>query len=278
MANSNKTYPYPVLGNNDDVEGLFEYTVSPEIDQDEVVIVVDFSLRHPTLKQLLEDGATVFCVNVSCKKTLYKQSSQSSDGKFTIKVKAYHLRDRVDLVGYIVAAKDIDAYDPGGVHMDIDFGPLDIENGDILADGGKSWFIVDKYFDPLKSPVSSFIKIIVSGNDDGAYSVDFDGGVIKIRVPKAQYEDFGYANKHKDGALVHAPIVLPVLIEAIMRLNFESDDFEQSWAVKLRMMIESKNLDIELPFVTAQELLGLPIKRDMSAIKTLISRGDDNNE
>lgn len=268
MPNSLKSYPYPVLGNSEDITtGSFEFTIEPEIDQEEIDIAVNFSLSHPTLESLISNEEAVYSVDVVCKKTLYKQNIQSADNNFVIKISADQLRDTVYVSGYIIATSGIVGYDPEGVHRDLDFGPLDIDAGDILADGGKTKFSADKYFDPLKSPVSSFIKIIVGSAESSTYSVDYDDEIIKIRVPKLQYEDYSYANKHKKGALVHAPIVLPVLVEAIMIM----DNRENSWAEKLKMMVEKKGLDPETPFVAAQELLGLPIKRNMHAVRSIIS-------
>lgn len=270
MANSMRTYPYPVLGNSDDIDGEFGFSLVPEIDQDEVSIHVEFNLLHETISHLLSAEQVSYAIEVSCAKTLYKKTIKTNESSLTIRLSAHQLRDRVEVYGYIIAISDIVSYDPAGTHKDLDFGPVAIDTGDIVADGGKKWFIADKFFDPLKAPVSSFIKIIVGGSEDGAYFADFDGSIIKIRVPETQYSDYAYANKYKNGVLVHAPIVLPVLVEAIFKCDKEQFE-NNSWANKLRMILEAKNLSLEAPYVAAQELLGLPIKRSTTAIRSLIS-------
>ncbi len=278
-SNVFKTYPYPVLGNNDDISGIFQFDIQPEISGDEVEIKVELSLNHPDIENMLNNGYAKFSIYTACKRTLYKNSTQSNERSLSIKIPSTGLKDRVDVTGYIIATKDIADYRPSGVRADMDLGPVVIEAGDIIADGGVKWFIADKYFDPLKSPVSSFIKIMKSSAEDGSYSVDFDNQVITIKVPSTQFEDFEYVNMHKNGVLVHAPIVLPVLVEAIIKLN-EDDYADYSWAEKLRSMLDQKNLDQYMPFIVAQELLGLPIKRNVTAIKHIISDsgGDDDEQ
>jgi hypothetical protein len=276
-SNVFKTYPYPVLGNNDDISGVFQLDIEPEISGDEVEIKIELSLDHPDIEKMLNDGYAGFSVYVACKRTLYKNSTQTSERNLSIKIPSAGLRDRVDVTGYIIATKNIDDYRPCGVRADMDLGSVPIEAGDIIADAGVKWFIADKYFDPLKSPVSSFIKIMKSGTEDGTYTVDFDNHAITIKVPSTQFEYFEYVNTHKNGVLVHAPIVLPVLVEAIIKLN-EDDYADYSWAEKLRSMLDQKNLDQFRPFATSQELLGLPIKRNVAAIKHIISASGEDDE
>jgi hypothetical protein len=276
-SNVFKTYPYPVLGNNDDISGSFNLDIEPEISGDEVEIKVELSIDHLDIENMLRSGYAKFSIYVACKRTLYKYSTQTGERSFSIKIPSARLRDRVDVTGFIIATKDIDEYRPNGVRPDMDLGPVAIEAGDILSDGGVKWFIADKYFDPLKSPVSSFIKILESSTEDGSYSVDFDNHVITIKIPSTQFEDFEYVNMHKNGVLVHAPIVLPVLVEAIIKLD-DDDYVNYSWAEKLSSILDQKNLDQYTPFITAQELLGLPIKRYVLSTKSIISTtGEDDD-
>lgn len=276
-SNVYKIYPYPVLGNNDDIEGVFHYTIEPEISGDRVEISVEFKLNHPDLQNMINHGYATFSVDVSCKKTLYKKTSQSQNANISVSIPASSLKDRVDVEGYIIVTERIPKFRPQGIRLDMDLGAVSVEPGDIVADGGVKWFIADKYFDPLKSPVSSFIKIMKSNTEDGAYSVDFDNPVITIKVPEIQFNDFDYVNKHKDGVFIHASVVLPVLVEAILKLDDE-DYVTYSWADKLGSMITLKNFDRYVPFVAAQELLGLPVKRHADAVINIIKMNEDDNE
>lgn len=276
-SNVFKTYPYPVLGNSSDIEGLFEFSVEPEISGSEVEISIRITLNHPDLENMINSGYATFDIDVGCKKTLYKKSTQTNKKDSSVSIPADKLRDRVEVEAYIVSTKHIDQYRPGGIRLDMDLGPVAIEPGDIIADGGTKWFIADKYFDPLKSPISSFIKIMKSSTVDGSYSVDFDNPAITIKVPEVQFNDFEYINRHKDGVLVHSSIVLPVLVEAIIKLE-DNEYASYSWADKLQSMLASKNLDQYMPFIAAQELLGLPIKRNVDAVKSIINTSGDNDD
>lgn len=276
-SNVFKTYPYPVLGNNDDIEGLFEFSVEPEISGDEVEVNVALDIKHPDLEDMISNGYATISIDIGCKKTLFKASSQTDSNYLSVRIPATSLRDRVDIDCYIVSTHDVEEYRPSGIRLDMDLGPVSIESGDILADGGTKWFIADKYFDPLRSPVSSFIKIMRSNAEDGSYAADFNNPIITIKVPSTQFEDFEYANRHKDGVLIHSAVVLPVLVEAIINLG-DSEYSEYSWSIKLQSMIEAKNLDQYLPFIAAQELLGLPIKRNINAVRHIINSSGDDDE
>jgi len=72
MAASSKSYPFPVLGNEDDIKGLFKPSMRYTLEPNEVVIECEFELSNPTIEKLIAENKAGYFVQVECGNTFYR--------------------------------------------------------------------------------------------------------------------------------------------------------------------------------------------------------------
>ena len=274
MATS-KSYPFPVLGNEDDITGLFKPSLRYSLEPTSIVIDCEFQLSNPTIEELLAKNMAAYLVQVECGNTFYRRTFTTTEPKLTIEIEAGDLRDKVDVSFCICATSSIPDYSPDGIHPDLAGEPTFVEKGDVLADGGTGSFMADKDFDPLKAPVSSFMKIKEAEEKTGPMTIDYSGDQIVIRLSKDDYKNYAFSRKYAVSSL-HASLVLPALIDAIYVINNKSDDYDgQPWFTRIQQICRERDIDITDSLTAAQRLLGKPVERGLKEIRKLSS---DNGE
>lgn len=258
-----KSYPYPVLGSADDIEGVFNpsfhVTLSPEV----VLVEYSIDLRNETIETLLSQGIVVYAIQVECKSTFFRKTFTSSKNIGNFEIPSQRLREKVTVSFNICAVHSIPNYQPKGCHPDYSGLAFSIEKGDILADGGEGTFIAEKSFDPLSAPVSSFMKIQPASYSNGPMQVDAENDDIIIRLSKDDYDKF-LALKDIDTANLHASVVFPALVDVLHSMNTNKDSSIESysWYMRLTEICRVRKIDIEDELNAAQTLLGNPLERN----------------
>lgn len=275
MAATSKSYPFPVLGNEDDIKGLFKpvmrYTLEPNV----VVIECEFELSNPSIEKLIADENAAYFAQVECGNTFYRRTFVTHEPKLKIEIDAGDLRDRVDVSFCVCAVNDIPSYSPDGIHPDLAGEPTAVEKGDVLADGGTGSFMADKTFDPLKAPVSSFMKIKEANEKSAPMAIDYGGDQILIKLSKDDYNNYVYARKYAVSTL-HSSLVLPALVDALYVISKDDGTYEGSpWFSRIKQICRERDIDITDPLTAAQRMLGKPVERGLKEVKTLSS---DNGE
>lgn len=275
MAATSKSYPFPVLGNEDDIKGLFKpvmrYTLEPNV----VVIECEFELSNPSIEKLMADKNAAYFAQVECGNTFYRRTFITHEPKLKIEIGAGDLRDRVDVSFCVCAVNDIPSYSPEGIHPDLAGEPTAVEKGDVLADGGTGSFMADKTFDPLKAPVSSFMKIKEANEKSAPMVIDYGGDQILIKLSKDDYKNYVFARKYAVSTL-HSSLVLPALVDALYVISKDDGTYEGSpWFSRIKQICRERDIDITDPLTAAQRMLGKPVERGLKEVKTLSS---DNGE
>ena len=62
MKAKNISYPYPVLGNEDDVQGKFDVSFKHALRREEVILKVTFKLGSKTLEKLIKEQAAAYVI------------------------------------------------------------------------------------------------------------------------------------------------------------------------------------------------------------------------
>lgn len=266
MAATSKSYPFPVLGNEDDISGRFNPSLRYTLEPHTVVIESEFELSNPTIEKLVNEKKAAFFVQVECGNTFYRRTFTTYEPKIKIEIQAGDLRDRVDVSFCICATQDIEEYSPDGIHPDLAGEPTTVEAGDVLADGGTGSFLADKTFDPLKAPISSFMKI-KEGNDKSApMYIDYGDDQIIIKLSKDDYKKYKFARKYAVSTL-HSSLVLPALIDTIYTINRDQGLYQGSpWFNRVQQICRERSIDLNDPLLAAQLLLGKPIERGLQEI------------
>jgi len=276
MKVNTKSYPLPVLGNEDDLGGFFKIEFRYELGRDAVVLNPTFGLKNASIEELVKKDKASFVTEVECRSTFFRRSfsSKRQAEKFSIPARA--LRDRVAVGFYICADKDIREYLPSEPHPDYEGARFDVEAGDVLAVGGYCSFIAEKNFDPLRPPVSSFMSIIEGSQHEGPMIVDYDTEKITIVLSKADWKKYMEVRNQKLAeGILHSAVVFPVLVDAIHQVQSGNSEYEEkNWYAKVEVILEAKGLRDKEPFDVAQKILDNPASRGFEGIQALL---DVNN-
>lgn len=275
MSASAKSYPFPVLGNLDDIQGQFNPTLRYSLEPNLVIIESDFELINETIESLVKSGKATFLVQVECGSTFYRKTFTTQENRIRIEIEAGDVREKVDVSYSVVSLANIPDYNPVGIHPDLAGEPSEVEKGDVLADGGAGWFTADKTFDPLKAPVSSFMKIQEGNKKSGPMTIDYGDDQILIKLSKDDFENYKFARKYAI-PILHSSIVLPSLVDVIYTMNSKQSDYgDQPWFSRIQQICRERSINLDNPIDAAQQLLGQPIDRGLSEIQRIMDNEGD---
>lgn len=268
MSASIKSYPYPVLGNGDDVAGIFHVKPHFTLDVEQIRIEAEIELQNETIEKLISDHAATYVMQVDAGSTTYRRTFNSFESSFDTVINAGDLRDKVEVSFYVCAVQQIEEYDPVGTHPELAGDSTKLDAGDIVAYGGSGTFIADKSFDPLKAPVTSLMKIKKGTFTDGPMVIEY-GDQIIIKLSKNDYEKYLQVRSFAPSVL-HSSLVLPALVETLYEMknngaNYSSDP----WYVRIQEICRIRGIDFQEPLTAAQKLLGQPVGRSLSQLNVI---------
>ncbi len=273
-----KQYPYPVLGNGDDLGGFFKVSsFHYELSKDAVVINPTFSLKNQAIEKLIRGGKASFVAEVQSRSTFFRTSFSTNKSIESFSFPAQKVRDRVTVEFYVCANEDIEAYQPSDSHPAYEGAVFEIEKGDVLAVGGAVAFPADKNFDPLRPPVSSFMSIREGSQHEGPLQIDYESEKITIILSKEDYRKYYDVRNQKPAeGMLHGAIVFPVLVDAIYQVRNQNSAYEaQPWFVRLETVLEAKGLREKEPIEAAQKILDNPAARSFGSMASLLEINTD---
>lgn len=272
MKVNTKSYPHPVLGNEDDLGGLFKVDFRYELGREEVVLNPVFILKNRAIEELIKKEKASFVMEVECRGTFFRTSFSDRNLSERILIPAQAVRERVTVGFYICADQDIRDYRPSEAHSDYEGASFDVEAGDVLAIGGSCSFIAEKSFDPLRPPVSSFMSIMEGSHHEGPVQIDYESDKITIILSKADWRSYIDVRGQKIAeGILHASVVFPVLIDAIHQVQNGGSDYEDmNWYGRIEAILDAKGLRDKDPFEATQKILDNPATRSFQGIGSLL--------
>lgn len=281
MKLSERSYPYPVVGNRDDVPGAaFQASVEMTADKEYIYIDVNVNCSSSTINEYVENGDACYLLHVDCSNTFFRNSYKFATNQFRQKISIEFLNDLIEVNVFAVAVKKINDYRVEGAHEDYGDVAFDVNAADILAVGQTVAFHIDERFDSMKR-VGSIMQIVENPKMDSdlPMEVDFNGQKITILMSKTDFREYRLLKSSETViAPLTATIVFPVLLEALRILKSDFSGIEDSdapkWVVVLRRKIMVMNIEAEDDFIKAQKILELPIKRSLSSAHQLAEMSD----
>jgi len=267
MAESILSFPHPVVGNGDDALGD-----SPKcalawqvVDKNLVLIFSEFSTNNDVIEQLLNEGIASWVVRAHCRRTYYRREIFADRCGAEFKIPAVMLDGDVELETFVVALGNLTDYVPSSPHPDYSNTSFQIVSGGLLAIGPTFRVSLDIKFDPLKAPVSAFLKIKKGDFEEGPMRAIWESEDIVLELSSKDWTAYAMLKQDELADVLHAAIVLPVLVEAV-NLHTDLSVQDMRWAQRLQGMVESRNLEPGKPLATAQQLLDFPISRALGAM------------
>jgi hypothetical protein len=245
MARHHTSYPYPVLGHEDDFKnGIFRIDeVEDFIISDKTKIKISILLESSYLQSLLKNNLAKIIVEVTCKETFLKQVFEGSN-ECEVRISSNDVNGKVQVKAWIISVSDIENYKPNDINGDYGDALFQIEKGDILAEAPGFWFIADKDFNTEHAPTASFIEIGQGSEEDGKTEVTYRGPGEKIIISLPIKDLKLYQNIAADPELkliIHAAIVLPVLMQGIIGIN-TLDESSEYYNSRLFAVLRSRDL------------------------------------
>lgn len=266
MSDLRISYPYPVLGNSDDLQGTFEPTLECTPDDDLYTLDIIMGLNHSTIAEKILDRNATYSVEIVCRKTFYRRTILTHEPGLSVSIPSEQLRDLVEVSFDVVALREASDYLPAGTHPDLAGDPFTLEPGDVIATGGTASFVADPAFDPMHNSAASFVKIHKVPSQEEAMSVDYEGDFLVIGLSSSAFDDYLKAREFAP-EVVHAAVVLPVLVAALEQIdNGETDFAGYGWFDRLQEMRSTRGLTEETPLRAAQDLLGDPVDRCLAGL------------
>lgn len=272
--NDGYAFPHPVLGVNDDINGIAtieRVDYDETSDPDNYILTIKYSLSNPDISALLTEKKAQFICELNCTATLYRKSELSFDRTQTIKIAKNFVREKVDLLFLLIATQPIPSYTNADAHSDFDGYAFTIDSGDVLAYLGESYFIAGVAYQKLKA-ISSFMEIIRGENETGDFNIILENPKIQIQLPKLEYQQYSEPAIGKNmeyASTFHASIVLPALIHALYQLAgpAKEDIKDTAWAKIIQFRLDNDEqlngiiLSEDNIIKIAQYLLGMPVGR-----------------
>lgn len=271
-------YPFPVLGNTDDIEGEVHISIDCVLGSKSIDLSIQTKIINPKIEALVDRREALIVVEVACTSTFFRETLTIENLSASVSLPAEALRNRVTIDSFIVAARALPNYKPDHPHPDFAGLSYAVDEGDVLAVGPSGSFLADKKFDPMTSGASSFMKVGRGGDDQMGCLVELGTQFIILFLSPREYDKYVLARDYSTAAL-HAAIALPALVQVLDEM-VESNDFEDCvWYQRLTQIISDKEIDVDNSLQAAQELLDWPIGRMLADFETRISpaqREDDD--
>lgn len=260
MQNNSKSYPIPVLGNADDYSESFTVKGTFHLAGEAINITLEHAIENKGIQKLISERKAAFGSQIECKGTFFRKTFTGG----TVAVKSSLLKERVAITPYVIAIESITDFVPENANSDYSGVRFSINPGEYVAIGKTAFFSADKDFNISEPNISSIMTIKPSEAGEH-YIASFDNDIIEIMVPKTDLELIElFAASPETEAVIHGMIVLPVLAEAIDKLKKIEYDGNK-WFKVLLEITESRKIDINTPFLAAQQLLDKPISRGLKA-------------
>jgi hypothetical protein len=267
MKAKNISYPYPVLGNEDDVGGSFDIAFKHVLGRDEIKLKVVFSLKNKTLEKLIKHKKVAFITELECRSTFFRANFSTFEKQAEFSIKSPAVREHVGVAFYIRALESISEYQIDGCHQDYKGFLFEIGPGDILAVGGYTSFVAEKDFDPMRPSVSSFMAIKRGESEKGPLEIDYsENEKIIIKLSKSDWDNYVQIKGKKGIAgILHSSIVLPVLADAVKFVQAGDRELQEThWFKRLEVILRQQELSDCEALKAAQKILRNPVERGLA--------------
>lgn len=274
MKLSRRAYPYPVVGNGDDVNDAFQAAI--EVSKDGMNYFVHISLvcASPTINRLIQKGEAAYVLHVECGNTLYRQTFEFTKSETEHMIPGECLNASVELNVFARSKKEINRYKVTNSHPDYADLTFSVSSGDVLAVAEGQCFDADIDYDSLKY-IDSIMEIRgrVTESQDGPMTVELTRDKIRIELCKSDYENFRLMRSQPQLAnTLVSSIVLPALVEALrdMQTNLSSSELRWCRCLKRRLEVLGIHVNDDDALTPAQELLELPLRRAFANAKSIL--------
>lgn len=221
MKLNNISFPYPVLGVNDDITpGLSDDAVVISCDRgDNKVYKISVSLKfnNEYIDNIIKRGLATYVCEIDCVKTNLRRSVTCDVPDFSFDINRRYVSGNVTLNCYVTVTKPIIGYKNPEAHTDYEGANFDLTPGDILVGFPERSFPADPKFDKLQS-VTSFMHICKDTEHEYT-NFKLNDDLININLPVSLFDIFNSGVGVSFAEVVHSSIAQTALLSALYEIN-----------------------------------------------------------
>lgn len=151
MKLSNRSFPYPVVNNADDVpEAAFQATFDFASDKTNFYITATVNCSSATLQKMIKKGTACDTLHVECGNTLYRKTFDFTGPTHRETIPATLIHDTVEVNAFVRAKVALADYRIDGANEDYEEERFAVGPGDILALADSQTFEADNSVDPMR--------------------------------------------------------------------------------------------------------------------------------
>jgi len=265
MLYTNRNYPHPVLGIQDDYKNsVISVKLNIEAKFEFFEIRPIFYLKNDNIQNLIDIESAKYITQVYCRGTMYRDVIASPKTiNDPILISSKKLNGPVVLDFFIVANKAVANFASN------DFSPVfgttnfRIAESDIIGYAGQATFHANKTYNELVG-ISSLINVTCSGKSKKPLNIDYSGDRISIILCKEDFDNYRLLKSNPQyWNLILSAIVLPALVEILHFIETEeSDEFEGKYWYDYLFKLKEKHSN-EKVIVIAQNIIDNPLTKTL---------------
>ena len=282
LGNIDKNYPYPVIGNVNDFEvsNLFELSIryGAGNNQYEFLCSLKFDPFRTDLEELIKQKKIKYMIQVFNAQSWYREYFEGYEKEIRFNIPQNEICGMCIFTGYIIAVEEIDNYSPIGQNEEF-YGKsaFGILPGSQLGVSNS----IKKLFEPNFSNqdlanAKHIIQFVPDENIKTYFQVkEWGNHQLNVGIPKKMYAQWNNLSTGENQYLSYLSFYLPILTEAISRVESDDDVNNQlkdyKWYYVIEQLIEEMNLNENMdPHVKAQELMKGPLKPYIKRLDVLM--------
>jgi hypothetical protein len=272
--NIKNKYPYPVLGQDDDILPLPSCEASFSKDSNNYIFEFNIQLENEDIMELINnDFADIFC-EVDSPKSLFQETFKTKSTHINITIDKEMFKGGVDLTLGVSLKKSLTKYINSGFNEDYKGLEIDLEPGDMLAFLGQFHYDADIKYNKLQA-ISSMMEIKEDKEKNETW-YDIEDQKILIYLPTDMFQE--YKNSISLDACYSNMIFSSIVYNALVFALFNYDpDSDLLWTRTLRFRLEHETELQDFDPVSnpncipqlAQKLLRNPYKRMFESMRYL---------
>lgn len=275
MKIDNFSLPHPILRPDGNVKGNFNTHVKVNVKKNEVRLVADMILTNDVLKNLVEEKKVAFCLDISCKYTIYREAFISFDKKIEVLIPAAKLRDTTEVNCFLTAVKNILEYKNEYKKDIYDDRIFNISKGEILGYSGRDTFEVPKEWETPEVGGAFFVLDKHSGKE---VKYELGSDPILIKIPRKDFEIMRTIKKNeKMKTVFYTLYAYPAMLYVLSEIFGDRKDMynHRKWYKRLHEMLSTSQFrqlsktQEEAPKI-AQMIFQYPLTSSVNDIKKVI--------
>ena len=259
MFTEDFSFPHPVLGLDDDIDGEFNCEMEVERNDSEKKIRfhnIKYEITNDYIKSLVDNGEASILIKLYCSSTFKTWSIRDPGASASFELDENELCNKVDIQCYVIAINDLMNYQDTSFHTDYAGCIFSVAENDVIAVTGNMPLNILKNHEKLGlgnifdwNTIEPDLPIHFSYNTDK----------IRINYPKTAdgKDPFGYLFETNKWTAYNI-VIVPALSGAfdILKSAEASDYADKDWYNVITSLLPKEEWLDDEPFSNAQRLLG----------------------